>query len=86
MDNYVNINSESMDLGLLSSYRMLLFLFLEDVGKLPNHRKLNFAVLNPALANSTWRSALICHTKELQADLCICCPSPLDFSIFVCNS
>lgn len=37
MDNYVNINSESVDfLGLLSSFRMLLFLFLEDVGKLPN--------------------------------------------------
>lgn len=34
---YVNINSESMNfLGLLSSYRILLFLFLRDVGKLPN--------------------------------------------------
>lgn len=35
MDNYLNINSESVDFsGLLSSQRILLF--LEGAGKLPN--------------------------------------------------
>jgi len=45
MDNYVNINSESVDfLGLLSSYRMLLFVFLGDVGKLLNSRISSYKV------------------------------------------
>lgn len=88
MDNYVNINSESMNfLGLLSFYRILLFLLSGMWGNSPtvlsNHTKLHFAVLNQALANSNWSSVSICHTKELQTDLC---STQLDFSIFVCDS
>lgn len=92
MDNYVNVNNEPMDfLGLLSFYtECWCFSSSKMWGNsrivLSNHTKLNFAVLSQALANSKWRSALICHTKELQTDLCICCPSQLDCSIFVCNS
>lgn len=66
MDNYVNINSESVDfLGLLTE--CCFFSSSEMRGNsrivLPNNAKRIFAVLKQTLANSNCRSALVCHAK-----------------------